>query len=282
MELTDDERLAPPWPPVPLAIIRIGRVALTVVLGLAVLVPPHLLWLLLKGGAPSPFARLFHRLLTAATRIRIEVHGRPLEPDALAVANHVSWSDVLVLGSVSPAAFVAKSDVRGWPVLGALAALQPTLFIERTKRGSAAVQVAAVARALARGRVVMFPEGTTGDGSSVLPFRSALLAAARGRALRPVAIRYRERRRGAWGPAGLAAWAWDGDKPFGPHFLRVLASGGALCRVDLLDPIGRGLDRKAAAEVSRLAIATSLALPPASGAAWTDVEQAKPSATAER
>lgn len=258
MQPSADQLLAPVWPNPALAAVRLARVAATIVLGLATLAPPHLAWLAATGGSPSPFARAFHRLLVWSMGIRVVVHAPRSVGRALLVANHVSWTDILVLGSVARTAFVAKSDVRGWPLLGPLARLQPTVFVERGRRTAAFMQVTAVSKALGRGSVAMFPEGTTGDGSAVLPFRSTLLASAAGRPIRPVAITYRARRSADWGPAGLRAWAWDGDKPFFPHFLRVVACGGADCEVRMLSAVAGGRDRKALAEACRSAIADAL------------------------
>ena len=102
--------------------------------------------------------------------------GRPL----LIAANHVSWLDIVVLSAAMPVSFVAKSEVAGWPGIGLLARLQNTIFVDRKRR----LQTAATARAIgqrlsAGGAVVLFAEGTSSDHNRVLPFRPALLGAAR-------------------------------------------------------------------------------------------------------
>lgn len=250
MDLSPDDLLAPPWPHPLLAALRIARVALGIGVGLVVVALPHGLWVLFSGQRPSPLSTLFHRLVAATMGLSIEVRGERPRANTLIVANHLGWSDILALGSVLPCAFVAKSEVGTWPVLGWLTRIQPTLFVERGRRGRIAGQIAAIRRGLERGHVLMFPEGTTGDGSAVLAFRPALFAAADGFAVQPVAIRYRERRPGAWGAAGIRAWVWDGDKPFGPHFLRVIACGGAHCTITLLEP-RPALARKSLAEDCR-------------------------------
>lgn len=259
MNAAPDDRLAPPWPHPLLAGLRLGRAGLVAVAAFTLLGPAHGAWLLATRGRPSPFTCLFHRLVVAAMGITVTVRGGRPRDNALLVANHLGWFDILALGAVVPATFVAKSDVRQWPVLGWMARLQPTVFIERGRRGTIAAQVAALRKALNGGHVAMFPEGTTGDGSAVLPFRPALFAAAEGFAVQPVAIAYRERKAGAWGACGLQAWVWDGDKPFGTHFVRAIACGGAHCTIEFL-PRPEAVARKQLAETCRDAIAASLCL----------------------
>jgi 1-acyl-sn-glycerol-3-phosphate acyltransferase len=110
------------------------------------------------------------------------------------VANHVSWLDVMVLHALCPQArFVAKSEVQRWPLIGRLVAGAQTFFVERQRPQQARQAVAAITGALRTGAtVVVFPEGTTSNGHSVLPFRSSLLQAALagGTVVRPVALRY--------------------------------------------------------------------------------------------
>lgn len=109
------------------------------------------------------------------------------------VANHVSWLDIFVIDAVVPARFVAKSEIRSWPVFGWLSERVGTIFIERARRHDTARVNALVADALGAGDVfVVFPEGTTTDGTEVLKFHASLLAPAltAGAAVQPVAIRY--------------------------------------------------------------------------------------------
>lgn len=130
-----------------------------------------------------------------ALGIQVQLQGA-IQPGLLLVANHVSWLDVIVLHSLCPQArFVAKADVLRWPVIGRLAQGAGTLFVERDRPRLAARIVSEVTGVLGSGGTVMvFPEGTTTDGVSVLPFRSSLLQAAfagNGKA-QPIALRYSE------------------------------------------------------------------------------------------
>jgi 1-acyl-sn-glycerol-3-phosphate acyltransferase len=134
------------------------------------------------------------RRVLRAMGVALRAQGQ-LGPGAkMLVANHVSWLDVMVLHALCPQArFVAKSEVRHWPLIGRLVAGAQTFFVERTRPQQARQTVAAITAALRTGAtVVVFPEGTTTNGHSVLPFRSSLLQAALVGAtvVRPVALRY--------------------------------------------------------------------------------------------
>ena len=103
----------------------------------------------------------------------------PIPARGLLVSNHLSYLDILVLGAITPAAFVAKHDVRSWPVLGWFARLAGTVFVRREKRTHAARAITEIKQTLDNGAlVVLFPEGTSSGGKTVLPFKSALLAPA--------------------------------------------------------------------------------------------------------
>lgn len=121
----------------------------------------------------------FHRGLVRLLGLRIQVNGaiaeaRPL----LIVANHVSWMDIHVLGSIAYLSFIAKSEVARWPLFGTFARLQHTVFVERDARRKSASQASEIAGRIAAGdAMVLFPEGTTADGNKLLPFKSALFGA---------------------------------------------------------------------------------------------------------
>jgi 1-acyl-sn-glycerol-3-phosphate acyltransferase len=112
---------------------------------------------------------------------------------AMKVANHVSWLDIFAINAISPAAFIAKDDVRTWPLIGWMSAQTDTIYIRRGSRRAAHDATHEVAEALKDGiDVVAFPEGTTSDGRDVLPFHGALLQGAimSGTPIQPVALRY--------------------------------------------------------------------------------------------
>jgi 1-acyl-sn-glycerol-3-phosphate acyltransferase len=128
-----------------------------------------------------------------ALGIRLHSSGTPSAAPLLVVANHVSWLDILAINAVHPVRFVSKADVRAWPVIGWLVACAGTLFIERERKRDALRVVHQVAKTLKAGEVVaLFPEGTTSDGRSLLPFHANLLQAAvsTGTPVQPVFLRF--------------------------------------------------------------------------------------------
>lgn len=145
--------------------------------------------------------RLIHwwcKRLLAAFNIRVISRGHVPVPGlqlskALFIANHISWVDVHALNSLVALRFIAKSEIKSWPVFGYLVTKANTLFIERDKRHHAARIVDVVAQSLQAGdNVCLFPEGTTTDGTALKPFKSSLVQAAllAGASIHPVAIRY--------------------------------------------------------------------------------------------
>jgi 1-acyl-sn-glycerol-3-phosphate acyltransferase len=109
------------------------------------------------------------------------------------VANHISWSDIHALNSIVPLRFIAKSEIKGWPIFGYLAIKANALFIDRSKRHDAARIVDATAKSLSEGdNLCLFPEGTTTDGSEMRHFKSSLIQAAiqADATIWPVAIHY--------------------------------------------------------------------------------------------
>jgi 1-acyl-sn-glycerol-3-phosphate acyltransferase len=126
-------------------------------------------------------AAWLHRWCRFACRvlgIRITTRGS-MPSSGLLVCNHLSYLDIVVLSSIQPCVFVAKRDVATWPLFGCLAHAAGTIFVDRERRFSSAKAVDVVQEAIAGGSVVvLFPEGTSSDGITVLPFKSALLESA--------------------------------------------------------------------------------------------------------
>jgi lyso-ornithine lipid O-acyltransferase len=138
----------------------------------------------------------------------------------LLVSNHLSYFDILLIGSVTPAVFVSKADVRGWPLIGWLTKLSGTVFIERERRAHVGAVNREIETALADDLlVVIFPEGTSSDGETVLPFRSSLLEPALrgGHEIHVARIRYGL----TDGDAGNEVCYW-GDHAFFPHLINLL------------------------------------------------------------
>jgi 1-acyl-sn-glycerol-3-phosphate acyltransferase len=171
--------------------------------------------------------------------LEVEVACTPLPATAsttLVVCNHLSWLDVLVMQSLLPAVFVAKSEVQAWPVVGKLAQACATIFVQRASARSARAMVDSAATALASGHsVVAFPEGTSSDGSEVLGFHANIFECAiqADCAVLPVTLHYLDRSSG--GPATAAHFI--DDMTLLSSLRDVLASGTIQARVHLGAPI---------------------------------------------
>ena len=232
------------------AALRIGGLVLL----FAVLGPIHVATKLLRGRSPWP-----PRFLAGAAWIcgaRVHVKGRRVGRHTLLVCNHTSWLDILVVGGSVGCTFVSK-DQLGHSLIHWLADQNATVYVKRTHRKGAKDQATAIAAALERDKpVALFPEGTTGPGTHLLPFRSTLLEAANFAAkdvsIRPVAIDYGEAKQD---------FGWFGDEPGKDNVLRLLGRRGTVpVTVNLLDPLDRAGDRKQLAHEAREAIARKLGL----------------------
>ena len=158
------------------------RIAIRLILVVAIIIifsPIQFLIIILRLPVSDILPLIFHKAVLKILGVRVRVSGPLPEPGTLIVSNHVSWLDICTIGSVLPINFVAKADISGWPIFGFLAKLQKTLFIKRDRRSDTANQRNAMQDRLLDGsRLVLFPEGTTGDGTIVFPFKSSLFAAA--------------------------------------------------------------------------------------------------------
>jgi len=209
------------------------------------------------------------RALLWGFRIDVVVKGKAAAlPGTLYVANHVSWTDIVVIGRVLDAPFVAKGDVRGWPIIGTLTTAYGCVYIDRERRAGAGRQAEDVGAHLARsGELVLFAEGTTGLGNEVLPFRTSLFAlvpqneAGEAR-VQPITLRYTARDGSPLSPADRREVAWIGDDEMLPHMKALARRGGLRVEVWFEEPVtgsaaGRG--RKDLAAASRARIAERLA-----------------------
>ncbi len=228
--------------------LRIGTViGGTAVLAVA-LFPFQLLGLMLARYGHGELAvrvpLLFHRGVLALIGVRVEVTGSPVlsRRPALFVGNHISWLDIPVIGSVLPVSFIAKSEVRGWPVFGLLARLQRTVFVERRAIRTRHHRDEMQRRLDEGGALVLFAEGTSGDGLRLLPYKSAFFSVAepRGREAVPVQPFTLEYTRIGGYPATrrhMPLVAWIGDMTLGSHILGVLANRPITARLTFHEPV---------------------------------------------
>jgi len=239
-----------------LALWRVGRVVLHVLLGMAVMA---LRFPSLDTAGRQARIGWWSAGLLRAIGVSLQVRGTPRPGATLLLANHVSWLDVAALHAAVPQArFVSKADVLHWPLLGWLVKGAGTLFIERERKRDALRVVHAMADALRAGETVaVFPEGTTGPGPEPLPFHANLLQAAIATAtpIQPAVLRFADRTR-RFSPAV----EFVGDTTLLQSLWRVATARGLVAHVDLLLPQGSAhADRRALAETLRGMIAERLA-----------------------
>jgi 1-acyl-sn-glycerol-3-phosphate acyltransferase len=209
-------------------------------------------------GNPATIPRNWHRIVVWTLGMHVTVHGsmsagRPL----LIASNHVSWTDIIVLSSVTEVCFIAKSELSGWPVFGTLARLQRTIFIERGRKRKSGQQASDLADRLVAGdAMVLFAEGSTSDGNLILPFKSTLFGAAevaiRSGAsdkvfIQPLAITYMRVHGMPMGRQHRALAAWIGDTDLVPHLRALLGEGAIDVDLHFGEPIefSAASDRKA-------------------------------------
>lgn len=206
------------------------RVAMMAIAAL-VAIPLHYLFRLLH--LPSPWPRWFLGTTARIVGARVKRIGVPLKRDVFYVSNHVSWVDILAIAGTSGSAFVAKAEIRDAPIVGWLATLNRTVFVAREQRLRVADQINQLREAFADNwAVTVFPEGTTTDGASLLPFKSPLLKVLEppppGVMVQPVLLVFDARGRDL---------AWIGVESGKDNAIRVLSRAGSfMVRVVFLDP----------------------------------------------
>ena len=244
--------------------LRLTWLVTSLALLLVLLVPAQLI---VPGIAPrqkSLLPQLFHRCLLALLGIRLIVRGAPARNGTLYVANHVSWTDILLLGARIKGSFVAMAEVRGWPAIGWLARLQGVIFVDRERMREAGGQAAVISARLADDDgVILFAEGRTSNGAGVLPFKSALFAAvdkAPDARIQPVSIAYTRLGDRRLAPAERAEVAWIGEMSLGKHLFRLLGQPRLTAELSFHPPVHQRdfADRKALARHCQEAVACGL------------------------
>jgi len=243
---------------------RAVRRLVTVVLWTLIAIPIQAVLLVLPGRGNVAFGKAYFRTLCWLMGLRVQVVGEAAQhKPVLFVSNHTSWLDVLVLGGVLDACFVAKHEVGTWPVIRTVARLGRTVFVSRN-RTTTKGEAGAIRERLAQGdSLILFPEGTTSDGGRVLPFRSAFLSVAdSARVVQPVSVVFDRL-------GGLPAcrrdrplFAWYGDTDIFTHFWRLARRSNARATIVLhgtLDPTDWA-DRKALAAACAGVIADSCSM----------------------
>jgi 1-acyl-sn-glycerol-3-phosphate acyltransferase len=218
-----------------------------VVYGLFTLVctPVQAVLVLLNAPMRKRFPQWYHKRCLRLLGMRTEVHGTPSRAHpTLYVVNHVSYLDITILGALLRASFVAKAEVAQWPVFGVLAKLQRTVFIARSAREAASQRDEMQQRLDAGDDLILFPEGTSGDGNRVLPFKSALFSVAQRHTsdgkpvtVQPVSLAYNKLDGLPMGRYLRPFFAWYGDMDLLPHIWEALALGTVTVEVTFHEPV---------------------------------------------
>ena len=203
-------------------------------------------WVLLALRAPLSrhLPMVWHRGVCRILGFKIERYGTmSRSAPTLFVCNHTSYLDISALGGAVPGCFVAKAEVRSWPLFGFLATLQRTVFVERRASRTAHHRDDMAARLAAGDNLILFPEGTSSDGNRVLPFKSAFFGIAEkpvgGKPLvvQPVSIAYTRLNGIPMGRPYRPFYAWYGDMELASHLWTVAGLGAATIAIQFHRPV---------------------------------------------
>jgi 1-acyl-sn-glycerol-3-phosphate acyltransferase len=224
------------------------------------LMPLQLLFLRTGSRYARTFPHWYHRQVCKIVGVRLNIEGEVAEEQGvLLISNHVSWLDITVLSAVAPVSFVAKREVASWPFVSWLAKLQRSVFVDRTRRNEVGDKASEILSRLAGGdHIVLFAEGTSSDGNDVVPFKTALFAAAKPVGGSPMgaevsaqtlALTYTKIYGLPLCRRGRHVIAWYGDMDLASHAWRLLGLGpiDAYIRIGPPVPLDEFPDRKALA-----------------------------------
>lgn len=195
-----------------------------------VLMPLQAIGLMLGCRWVATFPVFYHRCCCRLLGFRVRRIGQPARGGpVLFVANHASYLDISVLGSLIPGSFIAKTEVASWPLFGWLAKLQRSVFVDRQVRSTAQQRNAIAERLAAKDALILFPEGTSNDGNRVLPFKTALFSVAASAehpvTVQPVSVTYTRLDGMPLGRRYRPLVAWYGDMEMPPHLWTVTGLG---------------------------------------------------------
>ncbi len=224
--------------------LRVARRGSGVLLWTLLCMPVQAIFLLLPGRPKVVFARFYWSSVCRLLGLQVRVigaaatssGGRPV----VFVSNHSSWLDVPVLGGRLDACFISKDEVGRWPFVSTIARLGRTVFVSRQRHATGRERDALRERLAAGDSLLLFPEGTTSDGSRVLPFRSAFFAIAEGAdapLIQPVSVVYDRLGGLPTGRASRPVFAWYGDMDLASHFWRFAQRRGLRVSILLHPPL---------------------------------------------
>ncbi len=207
----------------------------------------------------------YHRMMLKLLGVRVRTWGAEPIKGALLVCNHLSWFDIVLIGSIAPVSFVAKKEVKTWPLFGLLAQLQRTVFVDRQPGRHTLTTSNQLARRLAaKDRLVLFPEGTSTDGLRVLPFKSSLFASVERQAqpvqVQPMSMAFSDLCNIAMGRRQRQTYAWVGDVAFLPHLLSIFGTPPLTVDIVFHPPLAGAdmADRKSMARASEQVVRNGL------------------------
>jgi len=245
--------------------LRVRRAAIYLAWTL-MLMPVQAIGLILRRRWVAELPHFYHRCCCRILGFNVRQIGEPVVArPVLFAANHVSYTDITVLGSLIPGSFVAKSEVAGWPFFGWLAKLQRSIFVDRQVRSTTQQRDAIAERLAAGDALILFPEGTSGDGNFVLPFKSALFSVVFNKdqpiVVQPVSLAYTRLDGLPIGRRLRPFFAWYGDMDLGPHLWRLLGLGKIEAVVEFHPPVmvADFASRKALADSCRERISRGVA-----------------------
>jgi len=218
--------------------------AISVWLAVTILAAPvQLIAVFTNRRIANRIPHLYHRLCCRLMGARVERVGTPSAAQpTLFVVNHVSWLDIMALAASAEVSFIAKREVRAWPFFGWLALLQRTVFVARDPRKVAGERDDIASRLAVGDNLVLFAEGTSSPGTTVLPFKSALFAVAQANPdvalmIQPVSISYIRLAGMPVGRQWRDCFAWYGDMDLVPHFWRVFGLGRFTVRLEFHEAV---------------------------------------------
>lgn len=187
---------------------------------------------------------IYHRASLWLIGVKIVRRGRPSKArPTLYVANHASYLDIPIFGALLEASFVAKAEIEKWPLFGFCAKLQECIFIDRAARNTLS-HTGEIQRRLDDGdSIILFPEGTTSDGNSTLPFKSSLFATAQLRPngeplmVQPVSLSYAKLDGVGMGRGLRRMFTWFGDEDLVPHAANAMSLGKLTVIVEFHPPV---------------------------------------------
>ena len=247
-----------------LASIRASLATALITVVALILIPVQYLSVTLSLPTKRWIPVLFHRIVCGALGVRVTVNGSCVQGGAVLItANHCSWLDISVLSRVQPLSFIAKSEVASWPIFGLFAKLQRSIFVNRSKRTETGDVAREIAKRLKGGdAMVLFAEGTSSDGNRVLPFRTALIGAAKAAMvadmrdarnkgiepqeqsvwIQPLSVAYNGLQGIPMGRQQRHLAAWYGDMELVPHLWTIMKEGAIDVTLTFGEPIPFGAD----------------------------------------